>query len=207
MPALVTLAGAVILIPLSPALIFGWGPFPRLGVAGGGVAVVIYYVFAALALISYLRSSCSALKLRIVPLQGRLFKDILGVGLLSAIGTVQVNLTVTLVTAAVGRFGAAAIAGYGIASRLDYIQIPLLFGLAHIEKRAFVVLAQQQIDAGMAGLLALQGLGDLGAWGLQDVAGPVEDLGGQHAVRLAVDEEQLERAALGFHCRFAPPLI
>jgi Na+-driven multidrug efflux pump len=26
-PALVTLAGAVILVPLSPALIFGWGPF------------------------------------------------------------------------------------------------------------------------------------------------------------------------------------
>jgi Na+-driven multidrug efflux pump len=125
-PALVTLAGAAILVPLSPALIFGWGPFPRLGVAGGGVAVVIYYVFAAIALVSYLRSSRSLLKLRILPLQGRLFKDILGVGLLSAIGTVQVNLTVTLVTAAVGRFGADAIAGYGIASRLDYNQIPLL---------------------------------------------------------------------------------
>jgi putative MATE family efflux protein len=128
-PALVTLAGAFILVPLSPALIFGWGPFPRLGVAGGGIAVVIYYVFAVLALVLYLRSSRSLLKLRIVPLQGRLFRDILGVGLLSAIGTVQVNLRVTLVTAAVGRFGADAIAGYGIASRLDYIQIPLLFGL------------------------------------------------------------------------------
>jgi Na+-driven multidrug efflux pump len=64
-----------------------------------------------------------------VPLRMRLFRDILSVGLLSAIGTVQVNLTVACVTAAVGRFGADAIAGYGIASRLDYIQIPLLFGL------------------------------------------------------------------------------
>jgi Na+-driven multidrug efflux pump len=91
--------------------------------------VVIYYVLAALALILYLRSPRSLLKLRIVPLRGRLFKDILGVGLLSAIGTIQVNLTVTFVTAAVGRFGADAIAGYGIASRLDYLQIPLLFGL------------------------------------------------------------------------------
>ena len=128
-PALVIFSGAVILIPLSPALIFGWGPFPRLGVAGGGSAVVIYYVLAALVLMLYLRSPWSILKLRIVPLNGRLFKDILGVGLLSAIGTVQVNLTVTFVTAAVGRFGTDAIAGYGIASRLDYIQIPLLFGL------------------------------------------------------------------------------
>ena len=61
--------------------------------------------------------------------RGRLFGDILGVGLLSAIGTIQANLTVAFVTAAVGRFGSDAIAGYGIASRLDYLQIPLLFGL------------------------------------------------------------------------------
>jgi len=128
-PALVILSGAVILVPLSPILIFGWGPFPRLGVAGGGAAVVIYYVLAALLLVLYLRSPRSLLRLRVVPLEGRLFKDIMGVGLLSAIGTVQVNLTVIFVTAAVGRFGADAIAGYGIASRLDYIQIPLLFGL------------------------------------------------------------------------------
>ncbi|WP_459583080.1 MATE family efflux transporter [Dickeya oryzae] len=38
-------------------------------------------------------------------------------------------MTVTVVTAIVGRFGPDAIAGYGIASRLDYLQIPLLFGL------------------------------------------------------------------------------
>jgi putative MATE family efflux protein len=128
-PALVTLAGAVILVPLSPALIFGWGPFPRLGIAGGGVAVVIYYLLAVLMLVAFMRSDKSPLKLTITPLSRRLFGDILGVGLLSAVGTVQSNLTVAFVTAAVGRFGADAIAGYGIASRLDYLQIPLLFGL------------------------------------------------------------------------------
>jgi Na+-driven multidrug efflux pump len=57
-----------------------------------------------------------------------LFGDILGVGLLSAIGTLQVNLTVTVVTAVVGLFGPVAIAAYGIASRLEYVLIPLLFG-------------------------------------------------------------------------------
>jgi MATE family, multidrug efflux pump len=89
--------------------------------------VVAYYAIAALLLIGYLCSSRSPLKLRVVPIRGRLFRDILRVGLLSAIGTVQGNLTVGFVTAAVGRFGADAIAGYGIASRLDYLQIPLLF--------------------------------------------------------------------------------
>ena len=145
-PARVTLVGAIALLPLSPALIFGWGPLPRLGVAGGGLAVVLYYVYATLALVLYLRSPRSPLRLRIVPLRGRLLKDILGVGFLSAIGTVQVNLTVTVITAAVGRFGADAIAGYGIASRLDYIQIPLLFGLG----TAVVTMVGINIGAGQA---------------------------------------------------------
>jgi putative MATE family efflux protein len=143
-PALVTLSGFVILLPMSPALIFGWGPLPRLGVAGSGLAVVIYYVIAAMALVLYLRSPRSLLKLRIVPLQARLFRDILRVGLLSAVGTAQVNLTVALVTAAVGRFGRDAIAGYGIASRLDYIQIPIIFGLG----TALVTMVGVNIGAG-----------------------------------------------------------
>jgi putative MATE family efflux protein len=128
-PALVILSGVVVLVPLSPALIFGWGPFPRLGVAGGAAAVVAYYLIAVAMLIGYLRSAGSPLRLKITRLSGRLFRDVLGVGLLSAIGTIQANLTVGFVTAAVGRFGAEAIAGYGIASRLDYLQIPILFGL------------------------------------------------------------------------------
>ncbi|SHN17572.1 MATE family efflux transporter [Roseibium suaedae] len=143
-PALVIFLGVFLLVPLSPALIFGWGPFPRLGVAGGGAAVVIYYILAAVMLLLYLRSPRSLLKLRIVPLEGRLFRDIMGVGILSAIGTVQVNLTVTIVTATVGGFDASAIAGYGIASRLDYIQIPVIFGLG----TALVTMVGINIGAG-----------------------------------------------------------
>jgi putative MATE family efflux protein len=130
-PAAVILLGVFVLLPLSPALIFGWGPFPRLGVMGAGLAVVVYYLIAAIVLIVYMRSARAALHLPLdaALIKWRLLGDILRVGGLSAIGTIQANLTVVLVTGAVGLFGTDAIAGYGIASRLDYIQIPLLFAL------------------------------------------------------------------------------
>jgi putative MATE family efflux protein len=130
-PAAVTLGSAVVALPLSPALIFGLGPLPRLGVAGAGVAVVIYYAAAAAVLIAYLRSGRSALRLTfdLRRLEARLLADVLRVGGLSALATIQTNLTVVLVTGAVGLFGTDAIAGYGIASRLDYLMIPLVFGL------------------------------------------------------------------------------
>jgi putative MATE family efflux protein len=129
-PALITLAGAVIMIPTSPALIFGFGPIPRLGIAGAGVAFNIYYIGALFVMIAYMRSGRAGLTLAVTRLEWRLFADILKVGLPTAINTVQTNLCVILVTGAVGLFGTAAIAGYGTASRLDYVLIPVLFGLS-----------------------------------------------------------------------------
>jgi putative MATE family efflux protein len=130
-PAAIILLGVFVLLPLSPALIFGWGPFPKLGVTGAGVAVVVYYLIGSVVLIGYLRSAKTSLRLPFdfSLINRRRLGDILRVGGLSAIGTIQSNLTVVLVTGAVGLFGTDAIAGYGIASRLDYIQIPLLFAL------------------------------------------------------------------------------
>lgn len=129
-PALVTLVGAIVMIPASPALIFGFGPVPRLGIAGAGVAFNIYYLGALVVMVRYMRSGRSGLTLAATRLEWRLFADILKVGLPTAINAVQTNLCVILVTGAVGLFGTAALAGYGTASRLDYVLIPILFGLS-----------------------------------------------------------------------------
>src|SRR5580693_3707708 len=130
-PALVTVIGVVVLIPLSPCLIFGIGPLPRLGVAGGAVAVLIYYAVGSIALAAYLRSGRSIVRLSFAGVRFRwpLFYDILRVGAVAALITVQTNLTIAIATGLVGAFGPAAIAGYGTASRLEYLLIPLVFGL------------------------------------------------------------------------------
>jgi len=131
LPATVTCIGAVLLIPLSPCLIFGWGPFPRLGIAGGAWAVIVYYALGSLAFVAYLRSRHSPLRpsLHGVGFRWPLFREILRVGAVAALITVQTNFTIAFSTGLVGYFGAAAVSGYGVGSRLEYLLIPLVFGL------------------------------------------------------------------------------
>jgi Na+-driven multidrug efflux pump len=130
-PARVTCVGAAFVIPVSPLLIFGWGPFPPLGVAGGAAALLVFYAFGTLALIRHLRSPRSIVRLApgSVHLRWRLFGDIFKVGAFGVVITFQTNLAIILATGFVGGFGPAAIAGYGIGSRLEYLLIPLVFGL------------------------------------------------------------------------------
>jgi putative MATE family efflux protein len=130
-PAIVTCAGVAVLVPLSPCLIFGWGPFPALGVAGGAFAVIAFYLAGSLALAGYILSGHSVVRFpfNALTLHWPLFYDILRVGALAALVTVQTNLTIAITTGLVGQFGPAAIAGYGTASRLEYMLIPLVFGL------------------------------------------------------------------------------
>lgn len=130
-PANVTVVGVLFLIPVSPLLIFGWGPIPGMGIAGGAIALLLYYLAGTLALWRYLRSGRSLLKPRLsrVRLRWPLFKDILSIGLIGSISTVATNLSIGIATALTGHFGAGAIAGYGTASRLEYLLVPLVFGL------------------------------------------------------------------------------
>ncbi len=129
LPATVTLVGAAVVIPLSPALIFGIGPLPGMGIAGAGLAVGLYYTGAAIVLLRYFLRGQGVLTLRAAPLRRVMFGAILRVGAVSALGALTANLTILLVTGAVGAFGVHALAGYGIASRVDWLLIPLLFGL------------------------------------------------------------------------------
>ncbi|HKA42225.1 MAG TPA: MATE family efflux transporter [Burkholderiales bacterium] len=143
-PAIVTAAGSLITLLLSPLFIFGWGWVPPMGVAGAGAALVCFNLGSATVLALYMRSGSTRIRVTRTRLQWRLLNDILRVGLLSAVGTVVANLTVVITTALIGGHGREAIAGYGLASRLDYLLIPLLFALG----TASVTMVGTSIGAG-----------------------------------------------------------
>ncbi len=129
-PALVICGGAILLVPLSPLLIFGVGPFPRLGVAGGGAALLAYYVGGTAVLAWYVLSGRNTVRLRFGRLRWPLFYEILRVGAVAALTSLQTNLTVAVTTALVGHaFGPAEVAGYGTGARLEYLLSPLVFGI------------------------------------------------------------------------------
>ena len=129
-PAVVTIAGAALLIPLSAALIFGFGPLPALRASGGAAALLIYYGVGSLAFACYLWSGRAVVRPRLFETRLRwpLFRDILRIGLLASLTSIMTNVTIALTNGVVGAFGPAAIAGYGVGTRLEYLLIPLAFG-------------------------------------------------------------------------------
>ncbi len=135
-PALVICAGVVLLVPLSPLLIFGFGPVPALGIAGGGVAVVLFYAAGTAVLAWYVLSgrNLATLRLRQAGRRSRLrwplFRDILGVGAVASVNSVLSNVAIAGATALVaGAAGIDAVAGFGTGARLEYLLVPVVFGL------------------------------------------------------------------------------
>lgn len=130
LPSLAISISVVLLVPLSPLLIYGFGPVPGLGIVGAGVAVVTTTALTALMLGWYLISGRGVVRPVRTRLRWPYFADILRVGAVGSLSTLQTTLTVMLTTALVGAAaGPDAIAGYGTGGRLEYLLVPVVFGL------------------------------------------------------------------------------
>jgi putative MATE family efflux protein len=129
MHASVLLGCVVAHIALSPILIFGWGPIPRMGSAGAAWSLIVPFAIGSLVMIVYLRSPAAPLKLdfRGVSLRRELFNDILKVGVPSIINMVIMNMSIVVLTGIAGQFGPSAAIGYAMGARLEYILQPIVF--------------------------------------------------------------------------------
>jgi putative MATE family efflux protein len=130
-PGYALVATAALQIPLTGALTLGWFGLPALGIRGPAASSVICFTLAALWMSSRLLGRNAALRLS-WPTDGfrwASFRDILKVGLIACLVVLLTNGTVLAVTGLIGREGDAAIAGYGIGSRLEFMLIPITFGI------------------------------------------------------------------------------
>lgn len=129
-PSVAICLGVVVLVPLSPLLIFGLGPVPGFGVAGGGAAVVLSTALTLGILGWHLLTGRNLVKLRWLRLRWHFAREILRVGTIGCVNTLNTTLAMVLLTSAVGAAsGSDAIAGFGTAARLEFLLIPLVFGL------------------------------------------------------------------------------
>ena len=160
---------SLVQIPLSGVLALGIGNWPGLGMAGPAVSSIIVMSGAALLQARALWRGKLGFQpaLTGIPLQRRLFWEILKVGLIASFSALTANLTAMAVTGLVGRFGVAALAGYGVGVRLEFMLVPIAFGIgsglttlvgvavgAHDWKRAVrVAWTGGLISAGLIGVL------------------------------------------------------
>jgi putative MATE family efflux protein len=130
-PGRYMLLSSIAQIPLSGVLALGIGGWDGLGMAGPAVSSVATMAAAAVLQARALWRGKMGFTpaLTGIPLRGRLFWEILRVGLIASFSAFTANLTAMLVTGLVGRFGVTALAGYGIGVRLEFMLVPLAFGI------------------------------------------------------------------------------
>jgi putative MATE family efflux protein len=139
-PALTLIGAAFVHLPLSGLLT------ARIGIAGAGIAYVTTFSIATLVMAAVVFRATSALRPHKEDwvLERALFREIMRVGAISMLSSLQTVLTAVIITGFVGRYGAAALAGYGVGLRLELLQIPLVFAVG----QALVVLVGTHIGAG-----------------------------------------------------------
>lgn len=119
---------------LDPLFIFGIGPFPRLELAGAALATVIG------------RSITFAVALWVLGRRDRMltggfpgfsalwesWRGILYIGLPSALTNIAVPLGIGFITRIVSGYGAAAVAGFGVASRVETFSFTFVMALRSV---------------------------------------------------------------------------
>jgi Na+-driven multidrug efflux pump len=132
------IAAACVHLPLSGTLV------ARIGISGAGIAYVTTFSIAALVMATLVWRSSLRPRRGDWTLERRLFGEILRVGAISMLSALQTVITAVIITGFVGRYGTAALAGYGVGLRLELLQIPLVFAVG----QALVVLVGTHIGAG-----------------------------------------------------------
>ena len=134
LPSALMVIAAVLNVALDPIFIFGLGPIPRMGLDGAAMAALMARAVVFFGTIYLMRTKLNMLSFN-KPDPAELRKswaDILHVGIPAAGTNVIVPLGAALVTAMIARFGPDAVAGFGVASRLESMMLVIYYAMSSI---------------------------------------------------------------------------
>ena len=130
-PSVVLMVTAVLQIVLGGVWGLGAGPVPSMGMVGVAWGHVVATAAGVAYFLVYLIQGRGRLGLKVqrFALQKNMFADILKVGAIACLSTVQSVLAILIFTGLLAQQGTEALAGYGIGQRLEFLLIPIAFGI------------------------------------------------------------------------------
>ncbi len=131
-PAMIMTASAIFNIVLDPILIFGLFGFPRLEVEGAAIATVLSNVGTMVASVLAVTLKEHLISFRHIWITKVIdsWQRILHVGLPSIASSLIAPITTAFITYQVAQFGQEAVAGFGVASRVEALTLMSLMALS-----------------------------------------------------------------------------
>ena len=133
-PSLIMLLAGGMNVLLDPLLIFGIGPFPALGLQGAALATVGSYILVFTVMTCLLRFKYHLLVCRMGSLSDILnsWREVLHVGLPAVFTNQMIPVANGVLTALVAGYGEAAVAAWGVSTRLESLMMSPFFALATV---------------------------------------------------------------------------
>jgi len=132
-PMFVIITSSLLNAILDPFLIFGWGPFPEMGIRGAAIATVIAQFSTIFLSLYFLFSRRSRYHVRFRDITPRwsIIIPIYHVGLPSFITNIAMCAVLVIYNHKLGSFGYLAIATLGLGFRINGLFMMVLFGIGH----------------------------------------------------------------------------
>jgi putative MATE family efflux protein len=133
-PSLVMLLAGGLNVILDPILIFGVGPFQALGLRGAALATVVSYMVVFVLMSLLLRFKYRLLVFRLGSIREILasWKEVLEIGLPAVFTNQMIPVGNGVITAIIAGYGEAAVAAWGVSTRLESLMMSPFFALATV---------------------------------------------------------------------------
>ncbi|MBU1077598.1 MAG: MATE family efflux transporter, partial [Spirochaetes bacterium] len=131
-PSLIMMTAVGVNILFDPLLIFGMGPFPRMGIAGAALATVFAraITFLVALYVLYKRDKLITLKIPGLDELWRSWKSLLYIGIPAAGANIIQPLSIGVITRILSVFGPGIVAAFGAVSRVEMFSLTVIMALA-----------------------------------------------------------------------------